>query len=91
MNRSDPATNLLRGLLLRFDPEDEQQGIFFVPVDNPATEIRAELYASIKPSEVYFKIPALASGEYAVVVKTIPKEGKGLKRGELEETHILVE
>jgi hypothetical protein len=74
----------LRGQLLKFDPKDLEQGIFFVPIEDPGTEIRAELYSRIKPAEVNFQVPVLASGEYKLVVKTIPKEGKGIKTGELE-------
>ncbi|MDR0815107.1 MAG: DUF4469 domain-containing protein [Bacteroidales bacterium] len=75
---------VLKGQLLKFDPEDVQQGVFFVPVNNPAVEIRAGVYSGIKPSEVHFQVPTLESGEYSVIVKSIPKTGKGLKRGELE-------
>jgi hypothetical protein len=44
----------------------------------------AEQYSRIKPGEVDFKIPALASGEYYFFVKTIPKEGKDIQTGKLK-------
>jgi hypothetical protein len=75
---------MLKGQMLKFDVDDLQQGIFFVPVNDPATEIRVESYSGIKPSEIHFQIPTLDPGDYYLAVKSVPKSGKGIKKGELE-------
>jgi hypothetical protein len=75
---------VLKGQLLKFDIEDVQQGIFFVPVNDPAAEIRVDACSGIKPSEIHFQIPALEAGDYSLVVKSIPKTGKNILKGELE-------
>jgi hypothetical protein len=74
---------VLKGQMLKFDVDDEQQGIFFVPVNDPATEIRVEAYSGIKPSEIHFQIPALETNDYYLVVKSIHKIGKSILKGEL--------
>jgi hypothetical protein len=79
---------MLRGKLLKFDPKDIQQGIFFIPVDDPGTEIRVSDYSRLKPAEVHFHIPVLESGDYRLVVKTIPRSGGELQEGKLK--HVII-
>jgi len=73
----------LYGTLLRFDPDDVQQGVFFAPVDTPETEVRAVGYSRVKPAEIHFQIPNLQQGEYIISVKAISKNGKIINTGKL--------
>jgi hypothetical protein len=63
---------VVKGKWLRFDPADNRQGVFFVSVTNPATEIQMTGYTEIMPSKVHFRIPAIPAGDYRVVVRTMP-------------------
>jgi hypothetical protein len=75
---------VLRGSLLKFDPKDTQQGIFFVPADNPAEEIRAQVYQIIRSNEVSFTIPALDPKDYFLVVKSSYYSWASVRKGEME-------
>jgi len=75
---------VLRGSLLKFDPNDVQQGIFFVAADNPAEEIRADKYATIRSSEVNFQIPALEAKDYILTVKSAYYSWTKVRKGEME-------
>ena len=75
---------VLRGSLLKFDPKDSQQGIFFVAADNPAEEIRAENYTTIRSNEVNFQIPALDTKNYFLVVKSDYYSWTNVRKGEME-------
>lgn len=74
---------ILRGNLLRFEAEDLLQGIFIVPVNNPSSEIRVETYAMVRPSSVFFQVPALSPGEYMIYCKSMSNGWKSLRKGEL--------
>jgi hypothetical protein len=52
----------LTGQRLRFDPDDPEQGVFFVAADN--TRTRAERYLDVRPSKVILLAPALPVGDY---------------------------
>jgi len=56
--------------LPQFDPKDVQQGIFFIAADNPAEEVRTEVYSAIRSNEVYFQISALQPKDYSLIVKS---------------------
>ena len=56
----------LAGRLLRFDPADPLQGLFFVAADGSRT--RAERILRVKPSEVALIAPALPAGSYKLEV-----------------------
>ena len=74
---------ILRGNLLKFDPQDSQQGIFFTAADNPAGEIRVDNYASIRSNEVSFQIPALEPKDYTLSVKST-YFWSNVRKGEME-------
>lgn len=63
----------INGKHLFFDKDNLDLGVFFVPVNNPETAIRAMIYSRIFPKELSFCIPMLEPGEYRVMVKTLPK------------------
>jgi hypothetical protein len=75
---------VVRGSLLKFDPQDTQQGIFFVSVDNLAEEIRAEIYTTIRSNEINFQIPALEVKSYVLVVKSSHYSWSSVRKGEME-------
>jgi len=75
---------ILRGSLLKFNPQDSQQGIFFTAADNPAEEIRAANYATIRSNEVNFQIPALEPKDYILSVKSTYYSWSSLRKGEME-------
>ena len=77
---------VLRGSLLKFDPKDGEQGIFFVAADNPAEEIRVENYTTIRSNEVNFQIPALEPKDYILVVKSSYYGWSTVRKGELDGT-----
>jgi len=84
-SRITPAgVAVLRGSLLKFDPQDVQQGIFFIAADNPTEEIRVENYATIRSNEVNFQIPALEPKDYILVVKSSYYGWSTVRKGELD-------
>ena len=63
----------LTGRRLKFDAEDEAQGVFFIA--NDGTTTRASLIMRNKPAELMFIVPAgLAVGEYTLEVRTSLKQ-----------------
>lgn len=63
----------LTGRRLKFDPEDDAQGVFFIASDG--TETKASLVMRNKPAELMFMVPAgLAAGEYTLEVRTSLKQ-----------------
>ena len=82
---SPGGIGVLKGSLMKFDPSDSALGIFFIPAENPLNEIRVNVYTGIKPSEIHFQIPELPSGAYAIMVKTLPKSGNPIQKGELRQ------
>jgi len=75
---------VLRGSLLKFDPQDAGQGIFFVSADNPTEETRAVNYTTIRSNEVNFQIPPLEPKEYMLAVKSSYYCWTNVRKGELE-------
>jgi hypothetical protein len=73
----------ITGYNLKLNPEDVQQGVFFLPIDRPKEEIRVEVYYKVKPSELMFQVPSLSFGNYTVKVKAIMKNHKSVRKGEL--------
>lgn len=75
----------LKGKLLKFDPADVQQGIFF---KNGTQETKADVktVARNMPGELIFVAPAnLKTGTYQVEVRTVLHGSKKLKTAKLEE------
>lgn len=84
LSASPGSIGVLKGSLMKFDPSDNTQGVFFLSAENPENETRVSAYSGIKPSEIHFQIPELPSGTYAIVVKTLSKNGNSIQRGELK-------
>jgi len=60
----------IKGDSLWFNPEDPKQGVFFIPVGDPDTEIRALSFLRVNAKDVSFMIPQLEAGNYILKVKT---------------------
>jgi hypothetical protein len=72
----------IKGSMLKFDEEDNNQGIFFIGVDG--SETRVDEIAKNMPSELLFFVPeSLGSGSYQVEVRTIFHNSKTLKKTRL--------
>jgi len=67
----------LQGSRLSFDTSDAEQGVFFVTMAGAETKVSA--IALNKPSKLIFMVPALAAGEYEVVVRVKFKNTKSLR------------
>ncbi len=86
MNFAVPeGIGILKGKRMKFDTSDHSSGIFFIPEEKPAIEIRADVYYDIKPSEIYFKTPLLLPGSYKIIVKTMNRKGNLIQTGQLKE------
>lgn len=92
---SPSHTARIFGNHLRFDLDDEEQGLFIVPIDengiiNNSEAVRVEEFTRITPKELTFRVPDnLTSGSYKLEVRA--KYGKsGLRTGELEEVLTVV-
>jgi len=84
-------TARIYGEQLRFDPEDPEQGIFLLPVENGsgplngAEVVRVEEVTRSTPSEATFLVPPdLAPGDYTLEVRTRVNQ-KNLRTGQLEQ------
>jgi len=73
----------ITGKRLKFDAGDNRLGVFFIPEDDAAGEIRISGYLEILPSKLHFKIPVIPSGTYKVAVKTLSRNGANVLQGEL--------
>jgi hypothetical protein len=67
----------LQGSRLSFDTSDTEQGVFFVTTAGAETKV--SVVALNKPSKLIFMVPALAAGEYEVVVRVKFKNTKSLR------------
>ena len=72
----------LTGRLLRFDPADPEQGVFFVAVDG--TRTRVERFLDIQPSKVILLAPTLPAGDYKIEVNASFNDNGDLRSGRLE-------
>jgi len=72
----------LTGHRLKVDPADQQQGVFFVAASDGA-ETRATMMMRNKPADLMFMVPALASGDYEIEVRTITTQDGVVRRGRL--------
>jgi hypothetical protein len=57
----------ISGKLLRFDPADPAQGVFFVAADG--TEMQSDELLEDRPCKLIVRVPALAAGSYTVEVR----------------------
>jgi hypothetical protein len=72
----------LLGLRLRFDPDDPQQGIFFIAADK--SEVRAGRMARNVPGELIFVAPALPAGDYTLQVRASFNDNGDVRAGALK-------
>jgi predicted histone-like DNA-binding protein len=59
----------LRGRHLKFNPSNNDEGLFFESSTNPQNIYRVDEFSRIKPSEVGFKIPDLPPDTYKLQVR----------------------
>jgi len=72
----------LRGSLLKFNEEDNDQGIFFIADDG--TAIRVDNIIKNKPSELMFLVPErITTGSFQVELRTIFHNSKTMRKGRL--------
>ena len=72
----------IKGSYLKFNEEDQSQGIFFV--DDDKSEVRVSNVVKNMPSELMFFVPdELNSGIFQVEVRVIFHKGKALKKARL--------
>jgi hypothetical protein len=72
----------IRGTSLKFNQDDETQGIFFIAENG--TETRVDNIIKNFPSELMFIVPAtLTSGTFAIEVRSIYHNSKNLRAGRL--------
>jgi hypothetical protein len=72
----------LAGHQLKFNPDDPEQGIFFVAADGGTS--RVEFVGKNMPAELRFLIPALEPGEYRLQVRAIVYGCGGVRSGTLK-------
>ncbi|MGV8094449.1 MAG: DUF4469 domain-containing protein [Mangrovibacterium sp.] len=78
------GTAILKGLRMKFDPKDVNQGIFFIDSNN--AETRVDRIIKLRASEIVFVIPAgLAAGNYSLEVRVLPIGNKNVKNGQLKD------
>lgn len=73
----------LYGSVLKFDPDDPTQGVFFVSEDG--SEIRAAVYSHVTRKQVHFLIPAALTGPQRLVVRAQPRFAPEIREGDLSE------
>ena len=71
----------MTGHRLKVDAADAQQGVFFIAADG--AETRATMMMRNKPADLMFMVPALASGDYEIEVRTITRQDGVVQRGRL--------
>lgn len=76
----------LNGRHLKFDPTQQDEGIFFVIVST-GQETRVTMVSHNKPSQLIFMVPPLIPEKYRVAVRTRPYRVKTLRTCEL--SHLL--
>ena len=73
----------IKGSLLKFDEEDENQGIFFIDQsDNSEHRVDQPLLRN-KPGELIFILPDLPAGGYRLEVRSILPHTSTLRTGAL--------
>jgi len=76
----------LEGSNLKFDPNDDRQGVFFKSSENPHTQFRAAVYSGVTPSAVHLQVPTLPVGEYGIEIRCLSRSKKNLMSDFLYET-----
>ncbi|MDR8392169.1 DUF4469 domain-containing protein [Aliifodinibius sp. S!AR15-10] len=85
----DPGGGLkLIGSLLKFNPDDERQGIFLV--SSNGEERRMEMVVHNKPSTLIFQLPySIPEGEYELEVRTIIRGTSEIRKGQLQDPVVI--
>ena len=85
--RSDAYTagsiGSLYGSVLKFDPDDPAQGVFFVAQDG--SETRATVYSHVGDKRVHFLIPPGLTGAQRLLVRAQPRFAPQVRQGELSQ------
>jgi hypothetical protein len=76
------------GYRLRFDPDDPQQGIFFVDQESRRA-VRVESMIQNRKRELFFKVPSLPAGTYRIQVRAYIYSSPDVRSGELAKTLIV--
>lgn len=72
----------IKGSNLKFNAEDEEQGVFFIAADG--VETKASNVIKNKPSELMFFVPeSLTTGTFQIEVRVVMHNNKSLKTGRL--------
>lgn len=71
----------LKGDYLSFEPTDNQQGIFLVPVEKTQEVLRISTYSLISGTEIHFLLPYTLNGKYSVEVRTLDRVQKNINKG----------
>lgn len=75
----------IKGSLLKFDEEDDAQGIFFIDqADNTEHRVEKPLLRN-KPGELIFILPDLPAGDYRLEVRSLLNNTTTLRRGALSQ------
>lgn len=74
----------LHGRRLAFSRSAEDEGVFFLSVENPKREIRARVYATVQPAEIVFQVPdGVSTGKWIIEVRARVRGGKQLRSGRI--------
>ncbi len=73
----------LYGHTLKLDPNDPQQGVFFVGQDG--SEMRVSIYAHLGDRWLYFGIPDELTGPQRIIVRAKPRFASDLRQGRLNQ------
>lgn len=85
---SRKGTVELRGLNLKLDAEDKEQGIF---IANDGQEVRAEVYMHNKPSQIIFLVPENApGGDVRLIIRNRHHNGASARQATFEKTLTLI-
>jgi len=74
----------INGHRLKFNPEQDDEGVYFVNVDT-AAEVKLTAIQKNKPGQLVFLTPTVPSGQYYLEVRTRFREPAELRTGRLDE------
>jgi len=74
----------INGHRLKFNPDQDDEGIYFVNVDT-AAEVKVTAMQKNKPGQLVFLVPSVPGGEYYLEVSTRFRDSAELRTGRLDE------
>lgn len=74
----------INGHRLKFDPDQDDNGIYFVNIDN-AAEVKVTTIQKNKPGQLVFLAPSMPDGQYYLEVRTRFRDSAELRTGRLNE------